>query len=112
MPSGRAQSAVQDQPCACGVVGKRIRAKPAPRHVEAPATGGPPDLEPPPGKVARHGRKSDAGVNGEKQQPAKRFGILIAPAGRAPAEESDDAVPDVVLERIPERRRDATGSGR
>jgi hypothetical protein len=51
-------------------------------------------------------------VNGEKQQPAKRFGILIAPAGFAPAEESDDAVPDVVLERIPERRLDATGSGR
>jgi len=66
--------------------------------VEAPAARGPP------GKVARHGRKSKAGVNGEEQQPAERFGILVVPAVRAPAEESDDAISDVLIERTPERR--------
>jgi hypothetical protein len=54
--------------------------------------------------VARHGRKSKAGVNGEEQQPAERFGILVVPAVRAPAEESDDAISDVLIERTPERR--------
>jgi hypothetical protein len=92
----RAQGAVQDPPGARGVVGKRIRAKPAPRHVEAPASRGPP------GKVTRHGRKRPGGVDGEEQQPAEPFGRLTAPAGRAPAEERDDGLPGVVLERIPE----------
>jgi hypothetical protein len=63
--------------------------------------------------VARHGRKSKAGVNGEEQQPAERFGILVVPAVRAPAEEGDDAIPDVLIERTPDKRlvREPEGQG-
>jgi hypothetical protein len=51
-------------------------------------------------------------MNGEEQQQAERFGILVVPAVRAPAEEGDDAAPDVLLESIPERGLDSAGSRR
>lgn len=69
------------------VVGPRIRAKPAPRHPEAPALRGAF------GKVAHNGRKRPGGVDGAEQQPAEPL---------SPADECNDAFTYVVIEQMPQ----------